>query len=169
MRPMTAWFVLPAFLAGCASPSLPYRPERQPLGARISADYARIQDILKVTIDTGGRQLQDAYILAPDGSAVRARTIEYPPLAPPSSAVQIGVGFAGGSWGYAGGVGVGTGVSVGAPIGSVRPQGPTVATFPADAIGPGPWDLRLRLAGLDETAIVLGRAGAAGGGGRSAR
>jgi hypothetical protein len=166
---MTSLLLLPALLAACASPSLPYRPARQPLGARISADYALIQEVLRVEIDTDGRRLQDAYILAPDGSAVRARTIEYPPLAPPQSAVQIGVGFGGGSWGYGGGVGVGTGVGVGAPIGSGRPQGPTVATFPTDVIGPGPWELRLRLAGLDETAIVLGSAGAAPGGGRTTR
>jgi hypothetical protein len=122
-----------------------------------------------VEIDTDGRQLQDAYIVAPDGNAVRARTIEYPPLAPPSSAVQIGVGFGGGSWGYGGGVGVGSGVSVGAPLGSGRLHGPTVATFPAAELGPGPWHLRLKLAGLDETAIVLGPPGPSGGDGRSMR
>jgi hypothetical protein len=169
MRAMGALLLLPAFLGGCASPSFPYRPERQPLGARISADYTLIQELLRVEIDTDGRQLQDAYIVAPDGNAVRARTIEYPPLVPPSSAVQIGVGFGGGSWGDGGGVGVGSGVSVGAPVGSGRLQGPTVATFAAAELGPGPWHLRLKLAGLDETAIVLGGAEAAGGDVRSTR
>jgi hypothetical protein len=169
MRAMALLFVLPALLTGCASPAFPYRPERQPLGARISADYTLIQEVLRVAIDTDGRPLQDAYILAPDGTPVRAQTIEYPPLAPPSSPVQIGVGFGGGSWGYGGGVGVGTGVNVGTPIGSGRPQGPTVATFPTGLVGAGPWQLRLRLAGLEEVAITLGSPGAPGGERRTTR
>lgn len=168
MRVIPAATLLAVLLAGCASPSLPYRPDRQPLGARVSADYTLLRDVLRVAIDTDGRQLQDAYIATPKGDLVRAQTIEFPPLAPPSGSVQVGVGFGGGSWGYGGGVGVGTGVSVGAPIGEGRSQGPTVATFTVAAIGPGPWELRIKLAGLEETAILLGEArprgpGAAGG------
>jgi hypothetical protein len=166
MRVMTALIAAASIVSGCASPTLPYRPERQPFGARISADYTLIQEALRVQIDTDGRQLQDAYILAPDGSPVRAQAIEYPPIGPPTSAVQIGVGFGGGSWGYGGGVGVGTGMSVGAPIGAGQPQGATVATFPATSIGPAPWHLRVKLAGLDEAAIVLGEARPSGGGGK---
>lgn len=158
MRVVAVALLLSALVAGCASPSLPYRPERQPLGARISADYTLIQEVLRVQIDTDGQRLQDVYIVAPDGTAVRAQTIEYPPIAPPSSAIQIGVGMSGGSRGYSGGVGVGTGVSVGAPFGAGRPQGPTFATFPTRAIGPAPWQLRLTLGGAGETAIVLGEA-----------
>jgi hypothetical protein len=159
IHPVLVGLSLVALLASCAGPALPYRPEKQPLGARVSADYSVGHDVLRVVIDTGGRSLEDTVIVAPDGAAVRAETIEYPPIAPPSSAVQFGLGFGGGRFGHGSGFGVGTGVSVATPIGEGQATGPTVATFPLDAIGPGPWRLRVKLTGVEEAVIVLGGLG----------
>jgi len=137
------------------------------MGARISADYTLIQDVLRVEIDTDGRQLQDAFILSPEGRPVRAATVEYPPLAPPSTALQVGLGFGAGNLGSGGAVPVGTGtvtgLAIGVPIGEGRLQGSVLATFSAPAVGPGPWQLRIKLAGLDEMSIVLGGPRPAGG------
>jgi len=144
-------------LVGCASTSLPYKPEVQPKGATISASYQVLADRLRIEIDTDHRRLEDIWIAKPDGTAVRAQQIDNAPtvVGPPPS-VSVGVG--GGSWGGRGGIGVGTGVGVGIPVGAGSPriEGPTFASFPLDQVGPPPWRVHVKLAGVEPTTILVG-------------
>ena len=142
-------------LAGCSHATLSYKPDQQPRGAKIAAGYQLLADRLRVEIDTDHRRLEDVWIVRTDGNAVRAQTIENPPVvATPGPTIGIGVG--GASVGR-GGI-VGTGVGVGLPVG----EGPTViegstfAVFPLDQVGPPPWLLHVKLAGIEPTMILLG-------------
>jgi hypothetical protein len=149
--------VLALLVLGCASSRLPYKPDVQPRGATISAGYQILADRLRLEIATDHRRLEDIWIAKGDGTAVRAQTIDNAPtvVGPPPS-VSVGVG--GGSWGGRGGIGVGTGVGVGIPVGSgpARIEGPTFATFPLDQVGPPPWRVFLKLAGVEPTSMLVG-------------
>jgi hypothetical protein len=142
-------------LAGCAHATLPYTPEQQPPGARISAAYQTVGDDLRVEIDTGGRRLEQAWIIKPDGTSVGAVAVENPPVAV-GPGPSVGVGVGGGTWGGRGGLG--TGVSVGIPVGSPsrRIAGNTIVTFPLPQAGPGPWSVYVKLAGTPAATIVVG-------------
>jgi hypothetical protein len=142
-------------LAGCAQATLPYKPEQQPDGAKISAAYQMLADRLKIEIDTDHRRLEDIWILRADGTAVRAQTIENAPVVTgPGPTVDIGVGGASIGRGSA----IGTGVGVGVPVGGGRSriEGHTFATFPLDQVGPPPWRLHVKLAGVAPTTILVG-------------
>jgi len=142
-------------LAGCASATLPYEPERQPDGAKVSAAYQMLADKLKIEIDTDHRRLEDIWIVRSDGTAIRAQTIENAPVVTgPGPTVGIGVGGASIGRGSA----IGTGVGVGVPIGEgpSRIEGHTFATFPLDQVGPPPWRLHVKLAGVAPTTILVG-------------
>ena len=147
-----------AAVAGCAGATLPYTPERQPAGARVSAAYQIVGDRLRIEIDTDGRRLEEATIVKADGSAVPAQGIEIMPKVATSSPIGLGIGIGGGS--YGGGVGVGSGVSVGVPIGggSTVTEGNTVASFPVAQAGPPPWRLHVKLAGVEPVMILVGAA-----------
>lgn len=149
--------VLLLVLAGCAHASLPYTPDQQPAGARVSAGYQLLADRVKIEIDTDGRRLEDIWIVKPDAVAVRAMTIENAPtVTGPGPTLSIGIG--GATWG--GGSSVGSGVGVGVPVGSgpTRIEGNTFASFPLDQIGPPPWRLHVKLAGVAPTTILVGAA-----------
>jgi hypothetical protein len=140
---------------GCAHSTLPYKPDVQPPGAHISAGYQILADRLRVEIDTDHRRLEDIWIVKPDGTAVRAQAIDNAPtVTGPGPSVSVGVG--GGSWGGRGGIG--TGVGVGIPVGSgpSRIEGPTFASFPLDQVGPPPWPVHVKLAGVAPTTIMVG-------------
>jgi len=142
-------------LAGCAHATLPYAPDPQPRGARVSADSQVIGDRLRVEIDTGGRHLEQAWIIKPDGGSVAADAVENPPVVVnPGPSLSIGVGGAS----YGRNVGVGTGVGVGVPVGggSTRTQGNTIVWFRAAAAGPAPWRLYVKLAGIEPTEFAVG-------------
>ena len=142
-------------LVGCASSSLPYKPDVQPKGATISAGYQILADRLRLEIETDHRRLEDIWIAKPDGTAIRAQTIDNAPtvVGPPPS---VGVGVGGG--GYGGGGVFGTGVGVGFPVGGGTPriEGPTFASFPLDQVGPPPWRVHIKLAGVEPTTILVG-------------
>jgi hypothetical protein len=142
-------------LAGCSRATLPYTPEPQPHGAKISAGYQMLADRLRIEIDTDHRRLEDIWIVRSDGNAVRAQSIENAPVVT-GPGPTIGVGIGGASVGR--GVGIGTGVGVGVPVGEgpSRIEGSTFATFPLDQVGPPPWHLHLKLAGLAPTTILVG-------------
>jgi hypothetical protein len=151
-----AWIVVAVLvLGGCAGATLPYTPEQQPRGARVSAAYRVVQDRLGIEIDTDGRRLEQAWIMKADGASVPPQAVDAAPVVtgPPPT---IGVGVGGGTFG--GGVGVGTGVGVGFPIGtgSSRTEGNTTAWFPLAAAGPAPWRVYVKLAGIEPTTIVVG-------------
>jgi len=142
-------------LSGCASASLPFKPESPPSGRSLSADYVLLADRLRVEIDTDGYRLEDAQIITADKSTVRAQTIEHPPAGSGSS-TGIGIGVGGGSYGGRSGVGVGTGVGVSIPIGGEsRVQGNTVLYFHLSQIGPPPWRLNVKVAETSSAIIVL--------------
>jgi hypothetical protein len=140
-------------LAGCAARTLPYTPETQPAGARVSAAYQVVGDRLRVEIESDGRRVEEAAIIRTEGAVVRPQAITTDP-GPRSGPVGVGVGVGGGTWG--GGVGVGTGVSVGIPVGGGAAIGSTFAYFPLDAAGPAPWRLRVKLAGIEPADILVG-------------
>lgn len=144
-------------LAGCAHSSLPYTPDVQPDGARVSAGYQILADRLRIEIDTDHRRLEDIWIVKPDGTAVRALAIENPPtvVGPPSS-VSVGVG--GSTWGGHGGIGTGVGVGIPVGGGAGRIEGPTFASFPLDQVGPPPWRVHIKVAGVAPTTILVGAA-----------
>ena len=142
-------------VAGCAHSSLPYTPEVQPEGARVSAGYQVLADRLRIELDTDHRRLEDIWIAKPDGTAVRALTIDNAPtvVGPPPS-VSVGVG--GSTWGGRGGIGTGVGVGIPVGGGSSRIEGPTFASFPLDQVGPPPWRVHVKLAGVTPTTIMVG-------------
>ena len=148
--------ILALLLWGCASTTLPYKPDVQPKGAKISAGYQILADRLRIEIDTDHRRLEDVWIAKADGTAIRAQTIDNAPtvVGPPPS---IGIGVGGASWGGGGGIGTGIGIG-GIPVGSgpTRIEGPTFATFPLDQAGPPPWRLHVKLAGIEPTTILVG-------------
>jgi hypothetical protein len=145
--------------AACASTTLPYKPEQQPSGARVSAAYQVVGDRLRIQIDTDGLRLEEAKLLRPDGNELHPQTIEHAPLAYGGypGGVGVGVGVGGGGWGRRSGVGVGTGVGVSVPVGgSSRVEGTTFAYYPLDQAGPAPWRVRMKLEGIEPVVIVVG-------------
>lgn len=142
-------------LAGCAGAALPYRPEPQPPGARVSAAYQIVGDRIRIEIDTGGRLLEQVWIMKPDGTGLAPQTVETPPVVTrPGPSVSIGIGA--GSWGHHGGVGTGVGVGIPVGGGSSRAAGNTIAWFPLDTAGPPPWNLYVKLAGIVPTTFLVG-------------
>src|SRR5439155_262153 len=136
MKPYLAIAAVVVMLAGCARATLPYKPEQQPAGAKISAGYQMLADRLRIEIDTDHRRLEDIWIVRSDGNAVRAQSIENAPVVT-GPGPTIGVGVGGASIGR--GVGIGTGVGVPVGEGPSRIEGSTFATFPLDQVGPPPW------------------------------
>lgn len=153
MKPL--WIIALLALAGCAHSSLPYKPEVQPEGARISAGYQILADRLRVEIDTDHRRLEDIWIVRPDGTAVRALTIDNAPTVT-GPGPTIGVGVGGGSWGGRGGIGTGIGVGIPVGGGASRIEGSTFASFPLDQVGPPPWWVHIKVAGVAPTTILVG-------------
>lgn len=146
-------------LGGCSGTTLPYKPEMQPPGAKVSAAYAIVGDRVRVEVDTGNRRLEEASIVKPDGSVLQAQAIELgPPISSPSSPISVGVGA--GTYGG----GLGTGVGVGFPVGGTLPpsDGNTYAFFPVRQAGPPPWRVNLKLSGAEPVVIVVGTAPGAG-------
>ena len=149
--------------AGCSSsrPSagLPYKPETPVAGAPISAAYTIVGDRLRVEIDTGGRRLERAQIVKPDGAVLDAQTIEYTaPSASYGSPVGISIGIGGFGVGGGGGGGGGVGVSTGGVVGGSggSPAANTVALFPLEPAGPRPWRVRVTLEGIEPAEILVG-------------
>ncbi|HET7343718.1 MAG TPA: hypothetical protein VFL90_19800 [Methylomirabilota bacterium] len=142
-------------LAGCSHATLPYRPDPQPHGGRVSADYRIAGDRLRVELDTSGHRLEQAWIVKPDGTSVAAQSVDMPPLVTtPGPSISIGVGGAS----YGRGIGVGSGVGVGVPVGSgsTRVEGNTGVWFPLAEAGPAPWRLYVKCAGVDATTFDIG-------------
>jgi hypothetical protein len=145
---------------GCSGTSLPYKPEVQPSGVKVSAAYSIIGDRVRIEVDTGRRHLEEVGIIMPDGSTVRADAIELgPPTYTAGSPISIGVG--GGAYGGSGGSVGGGGVGIGFPIGgggSTLTEGNMYAFFSATQVGPPPWRVNIKLSGADPVVIVVGTA-----------
>jgi hypothetical protein len=146
-----------SLLTGCTAATLPYTPAQQPPGGHISAAYQIVSDRLRIEIDTSGRRIEEAKIVKADGSQVRPMAIDSAPPVATGSPIGLGIGIGGGSFGGRGGVGVGTGLGVGVPIGGGGSAIPNTAFawFPLDQAGPAPWRLFLKLAGVEQPAMIL--------------
>ena len=136
-------------LAGCVGP-LPYRPERQPFGATISADVSVREDRLLVRIDSEGYRVERAVLLRDGGTEVVPEAL-VPPDAPPSGGLSIGLGVGGGSgWGS-----YSVGTSVGMGLGGPYREATTLAVFRRDVAGPPPWRLRVKVVGVEPVDIII--------------
>jgi len=149
-------------VGACSSstPALPYKPEVQPPGLTISAAYAIMADRLRVEIESGGRRLERAQIVRTDGVLLDAQTIEYTP-APGAGGSPVGLSFGIGgisSTGGGGAVGSGVGVSTGGLVGGGASGaiGLSIASFPLAQAGPSPWQVRVKLQGIDPVDVVVG-------------
>ncbi len=162
MRIPVAATLLAVALAACSSVSatLPYKPEAQPPGVFVSAAYTIVADRLRVEVDTGGRLIERAQIVKPDGGLLEAQTIEYSP--PAGAGSPVGIGFGVGSFGsMGGGVRTGVGVSTGTQVGGGGPTvGTVLASFPLVPAGPSPWRVRVRIQGVGPVEILVGEPGA---------
>ncbi|HEY7204970.1 MAG TPA: hypothetical protein VIA61_11770 [Methylomirabilota bacterium] len=142
-----------------ASSGLPYKPEVQPPGATVSAAYTIVADRLRVEVDGGGRRLERAQIVRPDGSVLEAQTIEYTP-APYGGGSPVGLSF--GIGGFSGGGGSGVGTGVGVSTGGVVGGGgsaeiaSSIASFSLAEAGPAPWRVRVTLQGVPPADILVG-------------
>jgi hypothetical protein len=140
---------------GCNRTTLPYKPDPQPPGARISAASEIVGDRLRIEIDTGGRLLEQVWIRKPDGTSVAPQAVDAPPVVTnPGPSISIGVG--GGTFGRGGAVGTSTGVGFPIGGGSSRVQGNTIAWFPLAAAGPAPWPVYVKLAGVAPVTFAVG-------------
>lgn len=165
MRAQIASAMLAAALAAAAgacssaSSGLPYKPEVQPPGTTVSAAYTIVGDRLRVEIDGGGRRLERAQIVTPDGGVLEAQTIEYTP-APYGGGSPVGLSF--GIGGFSGGGGSGVGTGVGVSTGGVVGGGGSadiasnIASFPLSQAGPAPWRVRVTLQGIPPADILVG-------------
>jgi hypothetical protein len=142
-------------LAGCASATLPYTPDHQPAGAKIAAGYQMLADRLRIELDTDHRRLEDIWIVRSDGNAVRAQSIENAP-AVTAPGPTFGIGLGGASIGGSSAIGTGVGVSTPIGTGPTRIEGNTFATFPLYQVGPPPWRVHVKLAGVEPTTILVG-------------
>jgi hypothetical protein len=142
-------------LSGCARATLPYKPEPQPPGARISAAYHVVADQLRIEIDTDGRFLEQAWIVKPDGTALAPHAVEAPPVVA-DAGPNVSIGIGGGTWGSRGGVGTGVGVGIPVGGGTSRVRGNTTVSFGLEPSGPPPWRLYVKLAGLAPTTFLVG-------------
>lgn len=149
-------------LAGCAHATLPYKPDPQPKGGRISAAYQIVGDRVRIELDTAGRPLEQVWIIKPDGASVAPQNVDAPRVVTtPSPTFSIGLGGAT----YGRGVGVGSSSGVGVPIGegSTRVEGNTIAWFARDTAGPPPWRLYVKLNGIAPATFSVGGPLPAGG------
>jgi hypothetical protein len=151
-------------LAGCAGP-LPYRPERQPFGATISADVRVTEGRLRVEIDAEGYRVERAVLVRegeaevlPEALVPATASVPGGPGGPGGLSIGLGLGTAG--WGSGGSYAIGTGVGIG--LGGPYPGATTLAVFRLEAAGPPPWRLRVKVVGVQPVDILLDPARAGG-------
>jgi hypothetical protein len=139
-------------LVGCTGP-LPYRPERQPFGATISAGVHVVDERLRIEIDSGGYRVERAVLVRDRDQEVAPEALVPATAAAPGGGVSIGLGVGTGGSGSSGSYSVGTGGGIG--LGGPRPTGTTLVVFRLDSAGPSPWRLRVKVVGVDPVDIVL--------------
>jgi len=142
-------------LGGCAQATLPYKPEPQPPGARISAAYEIVGDQVRIEINTSGRPLEQVWIMRPDGSSLGPQSVEAPPVAA-NPGPSVSFGAAGTTWGHRSSAGTGAGVSFPFGGGSGRVDANTIAWFSLGTAGPPPWQLYVKLAGIVPATFTVG-------------
>jgi hypothetical protein len=141
---LAALLALAACAAGCNSYNLRYEARPQPKNAHLFADYTPLQNAVGFYIDTDGGRLEEVSVRRPDGAVVHPTNIAYPGFAR-SSSIFPGVGVGTGH--------VGFGVGAGIPIGPEEAKGLTSATFAQPDLGPPPWELHVKIRGIQEAVI----------------
>ena len=141
-----------AALARCSGP-LPYRPERQPFGATISADVRVTEDRLRVEIDSEGYRVDWAMLVRDGGVDVAPEVLVPGTVAAAQGGVSIGLGIGTGGSGSSGSYSIGSGVGVG--LGGPGSMATTLAVFRLHLAGPPPWRLRAKVIGVEPVDIVL--------------
>jgi hypothetical protein len=148
-------FVALLALAGCSRATLPYRPEPQPPGARLSASYEIVGDRVRIEIDTDGRPLEQVWIMRRPGAHVAPETVGAPSVVTnlgPAFSIGLGVG----TWEDSGNAASGLGISIPVGGGSSPGAATTIAWFKLDAVGPPPWQLYVKLGGTVPTTFPVG-------------
>ena len=153
--------VLIGAVGGCAAAGLPYTPDADAGNkAPVSAGHQLTPDRLYVHVASAGFRVEAAVLVRDDGAELAPTQIHHPPRSLGHGAgigTRIGVGAGVGSLGRGGGVGVSVGSGV------ATDYGQTVIVFPADPAGPGPWRLRVKIAGFPPAQITLPAITPAGG------
>jgi hypothetical protein len=151
LKTLVSLVAVAACAGGCNSYNLRYRAQPQPKNAHLFADYLPLQSAVGFSIDTDGGRLEEAYVRKPDGSVVHPANIVFPGFSR-SNAVFPGVGIGTGH--------VGFGLGAGIPVGPEQARGLTTATFAQPELGSPPWELHVKIRGVDE-AVVPGVGGPA--------
>jgi hypothetical protein len=138
-----------AALAACNSYGLRYQAQPQPAGVNLFADYVSLDKSIAVEVDTDSLPLENIYIKKADGTIVRPLDVVNPT---PESTGAMGAGAGlGVEHDATNNVANGTGLAVPAP--PTRTRGLTTATFANADIGPGPWELHVKVQGEPEAVI----------------
>jgi len=128
------WAVLhAALLSGCSAYGYRYQPRAQPLQGMVFADYRAQRNDVAIFVDTGGLRLMHIYITTDSGQTVAAQRIDYPVFAPELLR--------------------GTRDEL---YGPDLAQGPTIAHFDKDAVGSGPWNVRIEIQGVPPVTFRVG-------------
>ena len=142
-------------LGGCAQAMLPYKPEPQPPGARISAAYEIVGDQIRIEINTSGRPLEQIWIMKPDGSSLGPQSVDAPAVAA-NPGPSVSFGAASSTWGHRSSGATGAGVSIPFGGGTSRVDANTIAWFPLGTAGPPPWQLYVKLVGIVPATFTVG-------------
>jgi len=127
--------VVPVVLLGCSSYGYRYQPHPQVLGSPVFADYREQAQDVDILVDTDGLRLQDVAIARSDGTLVKPSHIDYPQFKP--ELIQ------------------GNQEEI---YGPELADSPTVAHFAKDAIGPAPWNVKVKIQDIPPTTILVGGA-----------
>ncbi len=131
-RPLAALML--AFLAGCGSQyGYRYQPHPQVLYTPIFADYRDHGDTVDILVDTNGMRLTHIDIATADGKNIEPTKIDFPVF---RSDIMRG-----------------TQEQV---YGPELAQGPTIAHFDKSAVGPGPWNVHLKIRAAPYETIRVG-------------
>ena len=145
--------VLIGAVGGCGAPGLPHTPDADAGGkVPVSAGHQLTPDRLYVHVASAGLRVEAAVLVRDDGTQLAPTQLHHPPRNLGRSVgvgTRVGVGAGVGSLGRGGGVGVNVGSDV------ATDYGHTVIVFPAGPAGPGPWRLRVKIAGFPPVHIIL--------------
>jgi hypothetical protein len=122
------------FLVGCNQYGYRYQPHAQMTLSPIHADYRIEPKSVDILVDTNGMKLNNIAIAKSDGELVQPTSVDTPTFKPQYD--------------------TGNEVTMASP--AEFAQGPTVAHFDKNAIGPGPWDVHVDINSMSSKTIRVG-------------
>lgn len=131
-------------LAACNTYNLRYQAQPQPKNHHVYADFTPLQNAVGFAVDTDGERLEEISIKKADGTLAHPVAVNYPGFGRDGS-IFPGVGVGAGH--------VGVGLGLGIPIGPMRAHGVTSATFQQPDLGPPPWEIHLKIHGIEDTIV----------------